>query len=156
MVRKARLSDSRAIHEFIDHYAKKNIMLPRALNDICKSIGDFWVYDDGKVLGCAALHIYSDELAEIRSLAVDKSSSKRGIGSGLLKACVKEAARLGIKRVFALTVVPGFFEKSGFRAVDKLELPQKIWTDCVACPKLAKCDELAYIKEVKINGIHDN
>ncbi|MFH0771658.1 MAG: N-acetyltransferase [Candidatus Omnitrophota bacterium] len=149
MVRKARLSDAKAIHKLINYYAKKNIMLPRALNDICEAIRDFWVYDDGGILGCAALRVYSDELAEIRSLAVDKSSIQRGIGSELLGGCVKEAARLGIDKVFALTVVPGFFEKSGFRAVDKSKLPQKIWTDCAVCSKLDKCDEIAYITRLK-------
>lgn len=146
MVRKAQLQDTKEIHKLINNYAKKNVMLPRTLNELCETIRDFWVYDDGKILGCAALHVYSDDLAEVKSLAVDSSKHRKGMGGKLLEACLDEARRLGIRKVFVLTLVPGFFKKFGFKAIDKAKLPQKIWGECIECAKFAKCDEVAYIK----------
>jgi amino-acid N-acetyltransferase len=149
MVRKARVKDVKRIHELIDFYARKSEMLPRSEGDIAEAIRDFSVYEEGgSVLGCAALHIYSDKLAEIRSLAVERSNLKRGIGSKLVDACSEEAANLGIKNVFALTQKTEFFGKFGFNATDKKKLPQKIWSDCSICSKFADCDEVAYIKEM--------
>ncbi len=148
MVRKARVKDVTRIHKLIDFYAGKNEMLPRAESDIAEGIRDFWVYENGGIFGCAALHVYSDKLAEIRSLAVDSGNLKKGIGGGLVEACLKEAKGLGIKSVFALTQKSEFFKKFGFNSVEKKELPQKIWSDCSICSKFADCDEVAYIKEL--------
>ncbi len=148
MVRKARVKDVKRIHELIDFYAKQDMMLPRSEGDIAEGIRDFLVYEDGRVSGCAALHVYSDKLAEIRSLAVACQDVNKGIGSGLVEACLDEAKGLGIKGVFALTQKSEFFKKFGFNPVEKKELPQKIWSDCSICSKFAKCDEVAYMKEL--------
>jgi len=149
MVRKALVKDVDRIHELVDFYAKQNMMLPRPVNEIAERIRDFWVSEKGKaIVGCAALHIFSDKLAEIRSLAVDCGNVKKGIGTGLVKACLKEADGLGIESVFVLTQKSEFFKRFGFRHVEKNKLPQKIWSDCSICPKFAKCDEIAYIKEL--------
>ncbi len=148
IVRKAQLKDAKGIYKLISYYAKKNIMLPRALSQVCEAIRDFWVYEDGAILGCVALHIYSDDLAEVKSLAVDSSKRRQGIGRSLLEVCLDEANDLGIKRVFVLTLVTTFFKKFGFKAIDKAKLPQKIWGECVECAKFAKCDEVAYIKRL--------
>ncbi|HOX09524.1 MAG TPA: GNAT family N-acetyltransferase, partial [Candidatus Omnitrophota bacterium] len=99
-------------------------------------------------LGCAALHIYSDKLAEIRSLAVDAGSVNKGIGSRLVKACIEESRNLGLKSVFALTRQNEFFGKLGFNPIEKKKLPQKIWNDCSICSRFADCDEVAYLKEL--------
>ena len=149
MVRKAQVKDTGRIRELIDYYAKNNMMLPRAESEIAEKIRDFWVYEKGSALiGCAALHIFSNKLSEIRSLAVDPDHIKSGIGTGLVKACLKEAGDMGIKSVFVLTQKSDFFKKFGFMPTEKKELPQKIWTDCSICAKFAKCDEIAYIKEL--------
>jgi len=149
MVRKAQVKDVKQVHELIGYYAKQNMMLPRNENDIAEGIRDFWVYRKGNsVVGCAAVHIFSDKLVEIRSLAVDPEHVKEGIGTALVKACIKEAEGLGIKSVFVLTQKSDFFRKFGFVSTEKKKLPQKIWSDCSICPKFAKCDEVAYIKEL--------
>ncbi len=149
MVRKAQAKDTGRIHDLIDFYASRNVMLPRAEHEIAENLRDFWVYEKGNALiGCAALHIFSNKLAEIRSLAVDPSHIKLGIGTGLVKACLKEAQDMGIKGVFVLTQKSDFFKKFGFLPTEKKKLPQKIWTDCSICPKFAKCDEIAYVKEL--------
>lgn len=148
MVRKATLRDAKAILKLIEYYSKKNIMLPRRFNEVCEAIRDFWVYDDGKVSGCAALHVYANDLAEVRSLAVENARRAKGIGSDLLAACLSEAKELGIKKVFALTVTTDFFKKHGFKKIEKSNLPQKIWSDCVVCVKFDRCDEVSYIKRL--------
>ena len=86
-----------------------------------------------------------EDLAEIRSLAVDKVHQKRGIGKNLVRECLKEARALGVKRIFALTYSPDFFKKMGFKDADKSSLPQKIWGDCLRCPRFPECDEHAVI-----------
>jgi amino-acid N-acetyltransferase len=69
----------------------------------------------------------------------------RGVGTALLRACLEDAKRLAIEKVFALTYKPGFFEKKGFRHIDKGELPHKVWLECVKCVKFPDCDEVAVI-----------
>ncbi len=149
MIRKAKISDVPEIGRLVNFYAEKGEMLPRPLSEIYERVRDFSLYElDGKVVGTCALSIYDQDLAEIRSLAVWEKYEGQGIGTSLTKACLDEAASLGIKRVFALTYKPGFFERLGFRIIDKMELPQKIWRDCLQCAKFPQCDEFALIREV--------
>ncbi|TAL22210.1 MAG: N-acetyltransferase [Nitrospirae bacterium] len=148
-IRKAKTSDIKYIHRLVNEFAKKEKMLPRSLNDLYESIRDLFVYEDkGQIKGACALHIMWDDLAEIRSLAVSNDLQGKGIGKRLLTTCIKEAKGLGIKRVFALTYQPEFFRKIGFTDIDKSKLPQKIWGDCLRCPKFPECDEDAVIIEL--------
>jgi amino-acid N-acetyltransferase len=153
MIRKALISDAEAIHKLITQFAKKGVMLGRSLNSIYEGIRDFWVAVDDKnqrVVGCAALHIIGWEgLAEIRSLSVNKNQQKHGYGRLLINECVKEAMGLGIYRVFALTFVPDFFYKQGFKHIEKDKLPHKIWSDCIDCPFFPDCKEIAVIKQME-------
>jgi amino-acid N-acetyltransferase len=148
---KATLADAEGIHKLVNYYAHHgSLLLPRTLSDIYQHIRDFTVVrEDGQVVGCCALRIYWRDLAEIRSLAVEPARTGRGIGSQLLQACVSEATVLGIKRVFTLTYSGPFFERHGFKPIDKKRLPQKIWADCMRCAKLPTCDEKAYILDLK-------
>jgi amino-acid N-acetyltransferase len=148
-IRKARVSDVARIRELISLYASQDLMLPRSLNDIYECLRDYWVCEKGgKVVACAALHVDWEDLAEVRSLAVVEKEQSRGIGTRLLRRCIREARQLGIRRVFALTYVPAFFEKHGFRAFPKEELPRKIWAECIRCHKFPDCDETALVLEV--------
>lgn len=141
-IRKATISDVKAMQKIINEFAKKEEMLPRSLNELYENIRDFYICENnGEIIGLCALHILWEDLAEIRSLAVKRDFQKKGIGRKLLKKCLQEAKGLGIKRVFALTYHTDFFIKSGFRLVQKTELPQKIWGDCLKCPKFPECDE---------------
>ncbi len=148
MVRKARIQDVPAIRELISFYSQKGDMLPKALMEIYEELRDFFVFvDDGdKVLGCCALHLFWEDLAEIRSLAVAEENGRRGIGTALVKACIDEACSLGITKVFTLTKKPGFFEKQSFEEVDRSQLPHKIWAACVKCVKFPDCDEIAFVR----------
>jgi amino-acid N-acetyltransferase len=148
-IRKARVSDVAKIRELITFYASKNLMLPRSLQEIYEGLRDYWVCEKtGGVIGCAALHINWEDLAEVRSLAVAEKERGRGIGTRLLKRCIREAKDLGIKRLFALTYIPGFFERHGFSLCAKEDLPRKIWVECIRCPKFPDCDEIALVLDV--------
>ena len=145
-VDRARVTDANSMHRLISHFADKGEMLPRALSEIYDGIRDYFVVRKGdRVIACAALQVTWADLAEIRSLAVDKEEQNRRIGSLLIQACLKDAKELGIPRVFCLVRKPAFFEKHGFQLIDKKELPQKVWAECFRCPKFPDCDEVALI-----------
>lgn len=149
MLRKARISDIKAIHELVNKCASRGEMLPRSLAELYDNVRDYLVYEDhGSIIGTCALHICWEDLAEIRSLAVAEGLRRRGIGRELVEACLAEAKEFQIGRVFLLTYQEAFFRKVGFILTDKKELPQKIWTDCIKCSKFPECDEAAMIKMV--------
>jgi amino-acid N-acetyltransferase len=146
MIRKARLTDVKAIQALVNQYADTGQMLPRALNELYEHLRDFSVYEEnGALIGACALHVSWAGLAELRSLAVQQDRKKSGIGSALVRRCLAEAAELEVGRVFVLTYQDDFFRKLGFTDVDKKELPHKIWTDCLNCVKFPDCDESALI-----------
>ena len=144
MIRHARISDARIIHQLLLVYAKDGQLLGRSLADIYDTIRDFYVYEEsGQVLGVGALAICWEDLAEVRSLAVAQGQQGKGVGRKIVEACLAEAREMGLKRVFALTYQPDFFKRLGFHDIEKSELPQKIWGDCVKCVKFPDCDEFA-------------
>jgi amino-acid N-acetyltransferase len=149
--RRAKPSDAVIVHELINLYAKEGLLLPVSLNKLYDNIRDFHICEDerGKIVGCAALHITWEDLAEIRSLAVAPEMRGKGIGRKLVELCLNEAKELGIKRVFVLTYQIDFFKKLGFSEINKGLLPHKVWTDCLNCPKFPKCDETAMIKNLE-------
>lgn len=149
-VRKATLRDAKSIHSLVNKFARKDEMLPRALNEIYENIRDFYVCEnDGKVIGASALHILWEDLAEIRSIAVLKDFQQKGVGRKLITQCLKEAKGLRVKKVFALTYNSEIFKSFGFKDIDKNTLPQKIWGDCLKCPKFPDCEETAVIKTIR-------
>lgn len=138
----------------INYFAKDVKVLPRALSYIYENIRDFWVVeDDREIIGCVALHIIWEDLAEIKSLVVKQSYHGQGIGSKLVKVAIKEAGEYEVKKIFVLTYIPEYFFKFGFKPIDKSELPHKIWADCINCPKFPDCKEEALIKEVESSKI---
>ncbi len=144
MIRRARITDVRAIHQLLLVYANDGQLLGRSLADIYDSLRDFHVYEEnGEILGIGALAICWEDLAEVRSLAVVAGQQGKGIGRKIVESCLKEATEFGIKRVFALTYQPDFFKLLGFFDIEKSELPQKIWGDCINCVKFPDCDEFA-------------
>ena len=148
-VEKARINDAIQMHRIINLFADRGEMLPRSLSDIYENIRDYYIYrEDNKVIACAALHISWSELAEIKSVAVAEEYQGKGFGKLLINACLDEAKELGLPTVFCLTYRPGFFSRFGFTEVDKMELPQKVWSECYRCPKFPNCDEVAMILHI--------
>lgn len=146
-VRKATVGDVKAIFALVQEFAGKDEMLARSIQEIYGGLRDFSIAWCGEnIAGIVALHIWDEDLAEIRSLAVAEPFRGLGAGSSLISASLAEASELGINRVFALTYAVGFFEKMSFDVVDKTLLPQKIWGDCIECRKFPGCDETAVIR----------
>lgn len=150
-IRKARLSDSEAIHKLVNYYAKKGLMLARSRSSIYENIRNYSVMEnEGDVVGVGALSILWSDLAEVRTLAVKDSLSGQGVGKKLVEHFLAEAQELGIKKVFTLTYQTAFFEKCGFKIISKEHMPHKIWKDCLNCPKFPNCDEVLMELEVNI------
>jgi len=149
MIRKAKIGDIKRIQELINYFAGQDLMLPRSLNILYENLRDFFIYEDkNKIVGCSALHISWDDLAEIKSLAVAKNYQNKGIGRKLAEACILEAKEIGAGRVFVLTYAPDFFKKLGFRQTAHNKLPHKIWAECINCPKFPDCRETALIRKL--------
>lgn len=151
MIRKANINDIKIIHALLKYFGAKGELLPRPLSRLYDHMRDFLVYvdpDGGAILGCCALQFCWEDLAEIRSLAVNEDRFGQDIGTKLLEAAFEEARKYKIKKLFALTYKPAFFKKFGFIEIDKSELPIKIWADCIHCVKFPDCDETAMLKEL--------
>ncbi|MFA5068816.1 MAG: N-acetyltransferase [Candidatus Omnitrophota bacterium] len=144
VIRKAYIKDVPALQGLIGCFAKRDLMLQRSLIELYENIRDYFVaVNGGHILGCCALHVCWENLAEIKALAVDEGRHKKGIGTRLVRQALKEAQSLDIKKVFCLTYVPKFFGKLGFKNIDRKLLPHKIWTECLQCAKFPNCDEQA-------------
>jgi amino-acid N-acetyltransferase len=145
-IRPARVEDVDAMRDLIDTYAADDRMLSRSREFLVEHLRDFVIAEeDGEFLGCCALAVLTPDLAEVRSLAVRPQSGGRGVGAALVEACVAQARRLGLRRVFALTLVPQFFERCGFTLTSLGRLPEKSASECPVCPKRSRCDEHAML-----------
>lgn len=144
-IRPAHMGDIKDIHALLQHYARKGLLLGRSISSLYDHLRDFVVYEDGGVQGVCSLHICWEDLAEIRSLAVAEEQQGMGVGEALVHACLLEARRLEIGRVFTLTYQAPFFRKLNFVEIDNRELPHKVWSDCLNCPQFPDCDEEAMI-----------
>ena len=151
-IRRAAAKDIKVIHRLLSLYGGQGLLLARPLSELYDHLRDFFVLvetgGDESVVGACALGICWEDMAEIRSLAVQKGYQGQKLGSQLVLACLEEARALGIKRVFVLTYVEGFFAKMGFKVVEKSILPHKIWADCLRCSKYPDCDETAMILDL--------
>lgn len=148
-IRKARMSDIREIHALLLTSSADGLLIPRSLVALYGHLRDFYVVEDNsKIIGCGAMSILWENLAEVRSLAVKQEMRRKGCGRMLVQACIEETKELDIHRLFALTYQIPFFHALGFRTVEKDMLPQKVWMDCLHCPKFPDCDETAVLMEL--------
>lgn len=152
--RPARLADVPAMHALLTTWADKKLLLPRSLNELYETVRDFIVAEaePGGLVGCAAVHIDTDKIAELKALAVAEAAHGRGVGRGLVERCCIEAARLGLEKVFCLTYQVDFFAKLGFTRVDRSRLPEKVWGECIRCHRFLDCDEVAMWRTVAAGG----
>lgn len=166
LVRRAKIGDVPTCSRIINDYAEVGLMLHRSLAYLYEHLRDFHVAvvplsdapgggdaeprggGDEQVIGICGLNIVWANIAEVYSLAVAPAFQGMGIGRTLVRACVREAEELGIRRLMTLTYEKAFFEKLGFGVVDRMSLPLKVWSECVRCSKNAACDEIAMIMEV--------
>lgn len=151
-VRPAEIQDVDRIASIIAHHAVQGVMLPRSIGALSAALDTYVVADEeGRVVGCGGLDVYSAESAEVYGLATAPEGAPPGTGKAIVQALVARARRDRIAKVFALTLAPGFFSKLGFRTTAHSELPLKVWKDCVACPKYGNCDEIAMVLDLSQN-----
>ncbi len=148
-IRPARLDDISEIHRLLTFYAAQQRLLPRAESDLYASLREFVVAEwKGRLIGCAALQIFTRALGEIRSLAVQPEYTGLRIGSRLVQALEHDAHQLGLSRLMALTYEVSFFNRMGYDVVEMKVLPEKVWGACINCPKFRHCDEIAVLKHL--------
>jgi amino-acid N-acetyltransferase len=143
-LRRAEPADAREIHELLERFVAHGQLLPRTLRQVYRTIRDFVVaIEDNRIVGCAALRIYSAEVGEIGALAVVPERHGTGVGRRLVDALVHDAGMLGLRRVFALTLQDRFFHRLGFETTVVAEFPEKVAADCNGCARRATCSEIA-------------
>lgn len=149
-IRKAKVSDVEEIYDLIDEYSKQKVLLPRTKESLYQNLQSIYVAAiEDRVVGSASITILDKDLAEIRSLVVDSNVGKRGIGKLLVEQVVEETKRLEIDKLISLTYQVEFFQKCGFEVTVKDTMPQKVWKDCINCPKMPSCDEIAMVIHLK-------
>jgi amino-acid N-acetyltransferase len=155
IIRSARVGDVPGIYEQIRVFADRQLMIRRSMAELYESIREFLVAvdADNRVVGCVALHVFWENLAEVRCMAVAEQVQGLGVGRRLMEACWESARELEVKSVFALTNAVGFFERCGYHQIDKSELPQSIWNECVRCPAFPVCTEVALIRSFEPDSV---
>ena len=144
IIEPASLSDQESIFALLRAYAKKGLLLPPTKKDIAERIETFIVAKfAGKLMACASLRDFGNNLFEVRSLAVAAECAGKRIGTKLVNYLLKNSNIPPNSRVFALTYRSNFFTRIGFKCVSKELFPEKIWHDCDICPKKEHCDEQA-------------
>ncbi|WP_353951798.1 amino-acid N-acetyltransferase [Knoellia sp. S7-12] len=119
LIRSARTADVRPMRALVAPLAEQRVLLQKESVAYYESVGDFVVAErDGEVIGCGAVHVLWEDLAEIRTLAVASSALGHGVGTMLLTRLVERARELGVERLFCLTFETGFFERHGFEVIE--------------------------------------
>ena len=148
-IRKARLADVGDMYRMVNHYAETQLMLPKTQLQLYENLRDFSVALNPEspdcLIGCGAIHIYWENLAEIRALAIAPGMTRKGVGSALVESLISEARDMGIDQIFLFTYEPKFFSRFGFTKVEHNTLPLKVYNECFSCPKFNTCDELAMV-----------
>ena len=130
LIRQARTSDIKAIRGIIDEYAAGRRLLTKETVTLYESVQEFTVAEiDGKVVGCGAVHVLWEDLAEVRSVAVDTKLRGKGVGHGILEVLIKRAAELGVKRIFCLTFETQFFGRHGFKEIEGTPVSPEVYTE---------------------------
>jgi amino-acid N-acetyltransferase len=139
------------MQEMVASEVKDGVILNRSEDEVATNIRSYVLAkEEGKLVGYTALHIHSKRLAEIRSLIVDASYRGQKVGQRMVDFTLKEAKELGVEEdVLVLTYLPKFFEKLGFKEIDKELIPEhKIWADCIKCIHFPVCNEIALVYKI--------
>jgi len=128
VIQRARTADVPGIRRLIETYTADRRLLSKATVTLYEDVQEFWVAASGeRVVGCGALHVMWEDLAEIRTLAVDPEWHGHGIGARIVAELLAQARRLGVKRVFVLTFETGFFNRFGFTEIDGAPVPPAVY-----------------------------
>lgn len=128
VIRPAKTTDVRAIRDLIDVYSVDGSLLSKATVTIFEQLQEFLVAEvDGMVIGCGALHVMWEDLAEVRTLAVQADHGRRGVGSQILERLFTNARDLGVRRLFCLTFKKDFFTRHGFIEIDDTPVGHEVY-----------------------------
>ena len=129
-MRRARTADVTMIKSLVDGYAGR-VLLAKEIVTLYESVQEFWVAvtPDGTVVGCGALHVMWQDLAEIRTLAADRTRRGTGVGHALLDALLERARQIGLRRVFCLTFEVAFFESHGFHVIEGTSVTPDVYLE---------------------------
>ena len=150
LIRQAKIADVKGIHSLVTEHSNIGELLPRPFSDLYEKVPEFVVAEEkGSIIGCGALHVSWEDLAEVRTLIVTKKYQGKGIGAKIVCELEKRAVKIGIKKVFALSFKPAFFKKLRYVEIKRDVLPHKVWRDCIKCPLFPDCGETALMKSIK-------
>jgi amino-acid N-acetyltransferase len=151
-IRRARVTDVRQIKALVDRYVGK-VLLAKELVTLYEDVQEFWVaeLDDGtgpRIAGCGALHVLWEDIAEIRTVAVDPAALGRGVGTRLVRRLIELARDLGVGRVFVLTFETRFFRRHGFRPITGAPVTDDVYAEIrrSADEGVAEFLDLPYVK----------
>ncbi len=147
---KPTLKDIPKMQNLVKNEVESGVILYRDENEMANTIRSYTIArDNGEIIGFAALHIYSPEIAEVRSLIIKEEYRGKGVGKALVEKLEEEAKRLSLSKILTLTYRKEFFEKCGFVEIPKEEIPEhKIWADCIKCKHFPICNEISLIKTI--------
>ena len=131
-IRHARTRDVRAISGLVDENVESGRLLAKATVTLYEDVQEFWVAEragDSEIIGCGALHVMWEELAEIRKIAVRADCQGHGVGHRLVGALLGSARELGVSRVFVLTFAVDFFARHGFKEIDGAPVSHKVYEE---------------------------
>ncbi|MET7303007.1 amino-acid N-acetyltransferase [Embleya sp. NPDC005575] len=131
-IRRARTSDVRAIRRLVDGYVGLRILLDKPTVTLFEDVQEFWVAErdaDSEVVACGALHVMWEDLAEVRTLAVDPVCRGHGVGHLLLSKLLETARWLGVRRIFCLTFEVDFFAKHGFVEIEETPIDGDVYSE---------------------------
>jgi len=146
-LRKAKLSDIKAMQKLVEQEVKEGIILKRSDDEVATNIRSYILaFKEKELIGYGALHIHSPSLSEIRSLIVAENARGLGVGKRIVGHCMQEAKDLELKEILVLTYIADFFKKMNFKEIEKEKIPEhKIWLDCVKCIHFPVCNEISLI-----------
>ncbi len=148
-LREAKIRHAQGIHALLSTYSEQEVLLARTLSEILALIPQFFVVEHkDAVVGCVAIEVFSEELGELRSLAVHPKHKGQDIGKRLLHHAEDYARELGLSKLMALTYIEAFFHQFGYQTVEMSSLPEKVWRVCVKCPNFHNCDEIPVLKHL--------
>lgn len=150
-VRPARTADVRGIHELLEPYVRRRILLGKDLVLLYESVQEFVVAEEdatGRLIGCGALHVIWEDLAEVRTLIVSDDWLHRGVGRRLVEALEERARRIGVSRLFCLTFEVEFFTRRGFAPIGEQVVDPDVYSQLVRSPDegVAEFLDLAHVK----------
>jgi amino-acid N-acetyltransferase len=145
-LRAGTVADAKALDALVAAHLDEGHLLPRQLNEISTHASRFVVaVRRRRVVGCAELAPLGRRLAEIRSLAVEATARQQGVGRQLVDELHRRAQSAGYDQLCVLTHVPEYFAQLGFSIVPHLWVQEKVFTDCVSCPRFRACGQFAMV-----------